>query len=190
MTLIKLKLHVLSNPQASFKYGLMLILISTCFIASSCFQKERSPSNENVETGQEIVYDLFEINYHLNGNQLQFSLSSDIPKKTPVIIWITRSYWRNGEHSKYATFYFHDEGSLDKYLSPNTLVLDNKQWINELLDTKDEMATGESAFEIDRISDSIDIWATVPYVDDSYPNFANDSLGEKEVSFYHPLSQK
>jgi hypothetical protein len=77
-----------------------------------------------------------------------------------------------------------------KLKKTQTISLDNKKWQADLATKQKDMAASGLGFDVDKISDSIKIYAVVPFSNDPFPNFKEKEMGQDEIALYLPMNGK
>lgn len=162
-----------------------IVLTLLVVILSSCKSKD---TNKDVNTeikenqkGTEIICDRFEILTNLNDNKLSLHVDTDLINSTDIIVIVSRSYYRKGIEEAYAINYYKEKSRISKWKSEQEILLENFEWINEL----NELSINEPKFEIEVISDSIEVYIVVP-INQTNPEFGkfNKNLSGDAVTHH------
>lgn len=148
----------------------------------------------------QVTCDVFDIQYKLVDKKLSVSLNTDLPDDTVVILSVSRSYWEKGNSEEYSIDYFSKRANVKEWRKAYEVLLDNSKWKTDLESKQKELAPLDLGFDVDKISDSVDIRAVVPMNQPSSKfgdknskltgkkvNTSGFRIVEDEVTIHYPL---
>ncbi len=161
-----------------------LPLLIVVGLISSCW------SNNNSDTkisNEKTTYEEIRINYSLQNRTLRMLLITDLPDDIKVTVSVSRSYWEKGNSSEYAVDYISEQSTIGDWKKEHEILIDDKNWKSDLARKQQELSTAGLGFDVDRVSDSIEIYAVVPYSNKPYPNFKGKGIGKDEITIHFPI---
>ncbi|MBX3042870.1 MAG: hypothetical protein KIT33_12110 [Candidatus Kapabacteria bacterium] len=158
----------------------------------SCGNNKNTDQYHNTEKSnkQVKIYEQFKVDYSLNGNLLDVAILTDLPDDIEVLLTVSRSYWEKGNSSEFSVGYLYEKSTVGKLKSTQTISLDNNKWQADLATKQKDMAVSGLGFDVDKISDSIKIYAVVPFSNNPFPDFKEKGMGQYEIMFYLPINAK
>jgi hypothetical protein len=160
-----------------------LFLLTIVGLVSSCGNK----SQDKKTTTKSTIYNEFKINHSLQGKTISISLKTDLPDDVKVTVSVSRSYWEKGNSSEYSVDYISEQSTIGEWKKEREILIDDEKWKSDLAKKQQELSLAGLGFDVDRISDSIEIYAVVPYTNDPYPNFKEKDLGKDEIKIHLPI---
>jgi len=151
------------------------------------------PSSKTTTSNKKITYEHFNIVYSLENQTLRFSLNTDLPDNIDISVTVSRSYWEKGNTSEYSIDYLFEQSKIVEWEKEHEVLIDNTKWKTDLAKKQKEMSQAGLGFDVDRISDSIEIYAVVPLSNDPYPQFnikkteTGINVISTEVKIYLPI---
>lgn len=130
-----------------------ILLLTTLLFIIACGnekKKEEKASNEK-------IYNQFHLDYSVNENKIETNLKTDLPDNTNIIISVTRSYWEKGNKSEYSLDYFTEKSTVEKWKKSQTISINESKWKSNLAEKQKGMAKSGLGFDVQKISDSIEI---------------------------------
>lgn len=172
------------------KQSLLLLTIVGTLV--SCLNNDNTKNGTNTDKTIEKAetYEQFKVDYSLSGNSLEVSILTDLPDNIQVSLSVSRSYWEKENPSEYSVAYISEQSTIGEWKNTRTIFLDNQKWKDDLVAKQNEMAASGLGFDVDKISDSIKIYAVVQFSNDPYPNFNEKSMGKDEIIFHFPIDVK
>ncbi len=110
----------------------------------------------------QVVCDKFKIDARLTGSALNFSLDTDLPDDTVVMVSVTRSYSRKGETDTYSLNYFSEKGTVTTWKLLHIITIDNDKWKSELRDAQEEMSRLGHGFDVASVCEQITVRIVAP----------------------------
>lgn len=138
---------------------------------------------------ENIIYLEFNIDHSLHGNTMNISLKTDLPDDIKVTLSVSRSYWEKGNSSEYSVDYMSEQSTIGNWKKEHKILINNEKWKSDLASKQQELSAVGLGFDVDRVSDSIEIYAVVPYSNDPYPNFKEKKLVKDEIKIYLPIGR-
>lgn len=172
------------------KQSLLVLTIVGTIVSCTNNQNTNQENKTEKSTKQTETYEQFKVDYSLNGSLLDVSISTDLPDNIEVSLTVSRSYWEKENSSEYSIDYVYEKSTVGQLKNSRTISLDNKKWQADLATKQKDMAVSGLGFDVDKISDSIKIYAVVPYSNDPFPNFKEKGMGQDEIALYFPLDGK
>lgn len=126
--------------------------------------EELAKKQAEEQQAAQVVSDRFNLKAQLNGSRLAFHLTTDLPDDTAVLVRVSRSYRERGNPSDYSVDYFSTKSTVKKLKDPTTIVVDNTKWLADLRAKNQEVSRVGLGFEVETVSQAIDIRAVVPKV--------------------------
>jgi hypothetical protein len=158
------------------------ILVIKTVIFCSLFLSIHGVSYEN------IICDKFTMIAKINGRSLMYSLETDLPDNTNVIVSISRSYVQKNNIETYSEEYYKSNKTVGQLRLINIVTLDDNQWCQLLAKKQSMMERGNMPFVIDKISDDISISITFhinqsdPVFDKFNKNVTGKMINEKRTT--------
>mgnify|MGYP006294519923 CR=1 FL=1 len=138
----------------------------------------------NVNYAQ-VICNKFNINYEVKGDSLIFSLDTDLPDNTTLMVGVSRSYFEKGNSDEYSVDYFDEKSKVGKWRKSKKISISNEKWKNDLRQKQKKMAKLGLGlgFDVSKISDYIEIYMVIP-VNQSNPIFGkfNSKLSGRAVT--------
>lgn len=158
------------------KFKAIIILVSVVFMYSCSTDKaNKKPNNEVAPTlKNQIVCDTFEITTDMTEKGLSLSLNTDLPDFSEIMVSVSRSYFEKGNDSPFSLEYFSEKSTVGQWRVSKNITLNNATWKSELEDKQKEMAKLNLGFEVDKISEQIDVRMVLP-VRQKNPIFGEDN---------------
>lgn len=184
---IKNHYNISHDKYELMKHSTLLITVIAALISCG------DGGNINTETVKEVhaeyskTFSQFRVKSSLNGNSLNLSIASDLPDNIKVSLSVSRSYWQKDNPSEYSLDYLSEQSTIGQWRSNRTISLDNEMWKAKLAAHQKELAPLGLGFEVDKILDSISIYAVVTLSNNPFPNFKEKGMGRHEISIYFPL---
>ena len=110
----------------------------------------------------QIVCNKFNIAAIVADSTISFSINTDLPDNTVVMISVDRLYWEKGNSETYAHGYFSEKSTVGQWRSKHRITIDNKKWTLSLRAHQEKLSRIGAGFDIASISDKIEISAVVP----------------------------
>ena len=165
-------LNILGNICMSHVIALALLCIIGC-----------SDSNEGPSSSPEkIVCDKFNLKVTLDGQLLKVSVNTDLPDNTKLMVRVFRYYYVKGKSSAYSVNYFNERSVVSVWRTQKSISLDHNKWLFDLRNIQEKMVCLEGRFDVEKISDKIEIRMVVP-INQLDPRFGwrNENLVGKAV---------
>jgi len=161
----------------------LLFAISATLTLIGCSPSESEPATKTgiekdpvTEKSKTITCNMFDVNWNIKGNTLTFSLSTDLPDDTDIMVSVSRGYLEKGDSYEYAINYFSEKSTVNKYHSNHSVTIDDDVWEAELKAFQDKMAGVGFGFEVAKVSEEIGINFLVPI------NQSNPLYGDKNIN--------
>lgn len=169
-----------------------LLFLTIVGILVSCGNNNNAKKETNTEKKieQTETYEQFQVDYSLNGNSLDISILTDLPDNIQISLSVSRSYWEKGNSPEYSVDYIYEKSTVRQWKSNRKISLDNQKWTSDLATKQKEMAASGLGFDIDKISDTIKVYAVVPFSNDPFPNFKEKGMRQDEIALYFPMDGK
>lgn len=168
-----------------------LSLLTIVGLLCSCGNKSQDTESETTtKTPENTVYEEFKIDYSLQGKTLNISLKTDLPDDIKVSVSVSRSYWEKGNSAEYSVDYISERSTIGNWKKPREILIEDEKWKSDLAKKQEELSGAGLGFDVERISDSIEIYAVVPLSNDPYPNFKEKDIGKDEIKIHLPISGK
>ena len=168
-----------------------LLILTIVVTLLSCGNNDSTKKETtDTQTEQSKTYEQFKVNSSLNGNSLDVSIATDLPDNIQISLSVSRSYWEKGNSSEYSVDYISEQSTIGQWKSTRKISLDNQKWKSDLAIKQKEMAASGLGFDVDKISDTIKIYAVVPLSNDPFPNFKEKGMGQDEIALYFPMDGK
>ena len=164
-----------------------LFLLTIVGLLYSCGNNKQDTETEKETNAEKTIYEEFKIDYSLQGNTMNVSLKTDLPDDIKVSVSISRSYWEEGNSSEYAVDYISEQGTIGDWKKERKILIDDEKWKSDLAKKQEELSGTGLGFDVDRISDSIEIYAVVPLSNNPYPNFKEKDLSKDEINIHLPI---
>ena len=158
-----------SSPRNSHKTG----------TPSNTVLKELSPDTHS--TSLKVVCNKFNVQATLKDSKLTFSLDTDLPDNTKVMVSVCRLYWKSGSSKAYVISYHQTKSSVGALRYLSMVKLDDDRWSLDLQKKQKLLAKMGEPFEISRISDDVKIDLTVPINQD------NPAFGHRNKNLVGPM---
>ena len=171
------------------KKSILLLTIVGILISCGNNNNTKKETSRDKNTEQSGTYEQFKIDYSLNGNSLDVSIATDLPDNIQVSLSVDRSYWEKGNSSEYSVYYFSEQGTIGQWKSTRAISLNNQKWQFDLSAKQKKLAALGLGFDVDKVSDSIKIYAVVPFSNDPYPNFKEKGMGQNEIVLHYPMNR-
>ncbi len=110
----------------------------------------------------QVICDRFEIKSTLNGRTISFTLDTDLPDTTNLIVTIGREYTQKKSTDIYAKNYYCTKSTVGGLLYPNMVKVDDEEWFFMLEEHQHKMDSYRIPFEVKSVSDEIFLSITVP----------------------------
>lgn len=149
-----------SSPRNSHKTG----------TPSNTVLKELSPDTHS--TSLKVVCNKFNVQATLKDSKLTFSLDTDLPDNTKVMVSVCRLYWKRESSEAYVINYYETKSTVGALRYLSMVKLDDERWSLDLQKKQTLLAKMGEPFEISRISDDVKLDMTVPINQDN-PAFGN-----------------
>jgi hypothetical protein len=120
----------------------------------------------------QVTCDVFVVHTKLAGNILFISLETDLPNNTDLMVGVSRQYWKKGSSEIYAQFYHSEKSNVEKWKKQQNIKIDNAEWEQELKENSENPGWNMPSYEVDKISQKINISMTVP-INQSNTKFGN-----------------
>ena len=164
-----------------------------------------SDSNDGPSSSPEkIVCDKFNLRATLDGQLLKVSIDTDLPDNTKLMFSVSRLLNIAYDQEEFSVDYFNERGTVGQWRDGKTLLLDENKWLSRLEDLKARWLILEVAkqrtisiyggippgweeelnktYEVDKISDAIEVWMVVPIQSNQRFGYSNENLVGKAVS--------
>lgn len=170
-------LSIKKNPMS-----LLIVLTFAVFLIGCSKSETDKGAKEIVEKApvvnveKTITCNIFDINWQFKDNILIFSLSTDLPDDSDVIVSVSRGYWKKGSSDNYAINYYSEKSKVKKYRSNISVTIDDDVWNKDLKAFQKKMAGVGFGFDLAKISEEIEISFIVPI------NQTNPLFGEKNIN--------
>ena len=128
---------------------------------------EVSSTNET-----QIVCDKFKLVTKVTGSTLDFSIDTDLPDNTSVIVSVSRSYLEKGNPDTYSEDYFSETSTIGKWKSKQSISIASEKWKMALKVKQQEMSKIGLGFDVASISNKIEVRMVVP-INQPDPKFGN-----------------
>lgn len=128
---------------------------------------EVSSTNET-----KIVCDKFKLVTKFTGSTLDFSIDTDLPDNTVVIVTVSRSYLEKGNSDTYSVDYFSETSTIGKWKSNQSISIASEKWKMALKAKQEEMSKIGLGFDVASISNKIEVRMVVP-INQPDPKFGN-----------------
>lgn len=143
---------------------------------------------EELDKNEQKIYEQFKINSSLNGNSIDVSISTDLPDVIEVSFSISRSYWEKGDpESEYSEDYYSEYITVGQLKKTQTIALKKQTWQSNLTDNQKKMSASGLGFDVEKISDSIKVYAVVMSSNGIDPTFKDGKIGQNEIMLYYPM---
>lgn len=131
----------------------------------------------------QVVCDKFKIVARLTGSALSFSLDTDLPDNTVVMVSVSRSYFKTGKTDRYPLNYFSEKGTVNTWKLLHIITIDNDIWRSKLRQAQEKMSRLGQRFDVASVSDKITVRIVAP-INQPDPRFGkqNSKLTGKAVS--------
>ena len=159
------------------------------FIIKNTKVKKIITSKSNFDSSK-IICDRFSLKAELKDSKLLFSIDTDLPDYTNVIVTVGRIYKQKRVNDTlglgqldYDLDYFYKKSNIKNWRNPVTINIDNKKWKKDLEAFRDKMHNEGIIFSISSIDSNIIISATVHTKQDN-PRFGfeNEHLSGSKVN--------
>ncbi len=164
-----------------------LFLFTIVGLVCSCGNNRQETKTESETNAGNTIYEEFKVDCSLQDKTLNLSLKTDLPDDIKVSISVSRSYWEKGNSSEYAVDYLSEQSTIGDWKEVRKILIDDEKWKTDLAKKQEELAAAGLGFDVDRISDSIEIYSVVPHSNDPYPNFKGKYLGKEEIKIHLPI---
>lgn len=149
----------------------------------------------------QVFCNRFIVSYEVNKDNLKFSLDTDLPDNTILMVSVSRSYFEKGKSDEYVLNYFDEKSTVKKWRKSQTISISSGKWKNNLIMKQKKLSKFGLGFEVKTISDKINIDFVVPFnqKDSRFGKFNSKLMGdavtidevrvvEKRIKFHYPLS--
>ena len=130
---------------------------------------EVSSTNET-----QIVCNKFKLITKIKGSTLDFSIDTDLPDNTLVIVRVSRSYLEKGNPETYSADYFLETSTIGKWKSKQSISIASEKWKMALKVKQQEMSKIGLGFDVASISNKIEVRMVVP-INQPDPKFGNQN---------------
>jgi hypothetical protein len=176
----------------------IFVLALLCIIGCSDSNDGPSPIPEK------IVCDKFNVRATLDGQLLKVSVDTDLPDDTQLVVSVYRLLNIAYDQEEFSVYYFNESGTVGQWRDGESVVLDNYKLLLQLEDLKARWRILEVAkqrtisiyggippgweeelnktYEVDKISDAIEVWMVVPIQSNQRFGYSNENLVGKAVS--------
>lgn len=146
----------------------VLILLATCQIVSA-----------------QVICDEFKINANLEGDILSFTLDTDLPDQTILMVSVGRSFIHKSSGSVFTLNFYDAKSSVEQLKTPHKIDISDSIFKASILNYRKKIKAQSNDFRVSKISDDIEVRIVVP-VNQTNPKFGDKSnsklLGEKVIS--------
>jgi len=163
-----------------------ILLLTSLLLIIACGNEKTKDTKAN----NEKIYKQFNLDYSVNGNGIETILKTDLPDNTNIIISVSRSYWEKGNESEYSLDYFTEKSTVEKWKKNQIIPVNESKWKSNLAEKQKEMAKSGLGFNVQKISDSIEISVIIPFSDKFYPKFKEKGMNDFESKFKLPIGGK
>ena len=163
-----------------------ILLLSTLLFIIACGNEKKKEQKVSTEK----IYEQFNLEYSLKDKNIETTLKTDLPNNTEIVISVTRSYWEKGNKSEYSLKYFSEKSTVGKWKEIQTISINESKWESDLAQKQKEMAKSGLGFEVQKISDSIEISVIIPFSEKFYPKFKEKGMNDFESKFKLPIGGK
>ena len=140
----------------------------------------------------QVQCETFNLKASIQGDSLTFSLDTDLPEDTSVMVTISRGYRLNGGYQQkggteryplYSLNYYSSKAKVSELKIPKTIILDNRKWFVALDARQEELSKVGLRFEVWSVLPSVELKMEVPIRQDN-PAFGknNSNLTGKVVT--------
>lgn len=164
-----------------------LFLLTIVGLGCSCGNNSQETKTESETNAENTIYEEFKIDYSLQDNTLNISLKTDLPDDIRVSVSVSRSYWEKGNSSEYAVDYISEQSTISDWKKAHKILIDDEKWKTNLAKKQEDLSAAGLGFDVDRISDSIEIYSVVPRSNNPYPIFKGKDLGKDEIKIHLPI---
>jgi hypothetical protein len=147
--------------------------------SSNTVLKELSPDTHS--TSLKVVCNKFKVHATLKDSKLTFSLDTDLPDNTKVMVSVCRFYWKRGSSEAYVTNYYETKSTVGALRYLSMVKLDDDRWGLDLQKKQKLLAKRGEPFEISKISDDLELDMTVPINQD------NPAFGHRNKNLVGPM---
>jgi hypothetical protein len=130
----------------------------------------------------QVVCDKFELVTKVIGSALNFSVDTDLPDNTVVMVSISRSYLEKGNTATYSVDYFSEKSTVGIWKLLHIISIDNERWKSALREKQEKMSRFGLGFDVNSISQKITVRMVAP-INEPDPRFGkqNSKLTGKAV---------
>lgn len=123
---------------------------------------------------EKVVCNKFNIKTKLQNQTVQVSLDTDLPKNTVIMVTVSRRYKEKGNNSNYAIEYFSQRSTVEKWVTTQSVAVDDLKWETALKIKQKKMKKLGIGFEVDSISNKINVSIIVP-INQTSKKFGKDN---------------
>jgi len=133
-------------------------------------------------TEEKVVCNKFNLVTKVTGPTLVFSVDTDLPDSTVIMVGVSRSYLEKGNPTKYSVDYFSEKDTVGKWKSKHRISIASEKWNSALKAKQEKMSRLGLGFDVASISEKIDVSMLVP-INQPDPRFGerNSKLTGKAV---------
>ena len=128
-----------------------------------------------------VVCNKFDIIAEVNGRELTFQLSTDLPDNTEIMASVSRQYWNEGSAEDYVGDYLSRKTTVGELKLSMKVVIDDTRWKNEREQKQKLLAKMGAPFQVRKISDEVELDLTVPIFQ------SNPAFGKGNKNLHGPL---
>ncbi len=110
----------------------------------------------------QVVCNKFKLVTKVRGSTLDFSVDTDLPDNTVVMVSVSRSYMQKGNPDRYCVDYFSQKGIIGKWKSKHRISIASEKWKSALRAKQKQMSKIGLGFDVASISDKITVRMVVP----------------------------
>lgn len=125
---------------------------------------KKSKSNpDGLSNSGKIRCEKFDIKHSISGEKLTFSIDTDLPDFTTLMVSVRRSYKEKGDdNSTYLIDYLSEKGTVKEWREPREISIADRVFQVNLQEKMDEMAGFDMAFQVSTVSSQIEVSFVVP----------------------------
>lgn len=125
--------------------------------------KKIKSNQDGLSNSGKIHCEKFDIRHSISGEKLTFSIDTDLPDFTILMVSATRSYKEKGDdNSAYSIDYLSEKGTVKEWRVPREISIADRVFQVNLQDKMDEMAGFDMAFQVSSVSNQIEVSFVVP----------------------------
>lgn len=127
-----------------------------------------------------VVVTKFDPIIEQNGSSISFSLDTDLPNNTTIMVGIERIYTIKNSDEIRLIQYFSKRKKVKELKTPETIILNHKKWKKELNDRKDLFMRIGEPFDVDKIEDQVEVSFVLPVNQDNpaFGKFNKNLIGD------------